>query len=76
MKIITQNGIAKYAFADNDWLDITGNNIVAPNFIIGDLSTINSVLYTSVDNMPEDFRGEKYLYDGVSFTANPDYTEV
>lgn len=72
MKIITQNGIAKYTFSDDVPLKITTKNIICPDFIIGDLNSLNSVLSSEVTDTPGDYRDEKYRYNGI-WSANVDY---
>ena len=66
-KIITHGGIAKYVFADEDELQVTASNIITPGFIIGDLNSGNCTVYTGVTDVPGDFDGDKYLYDGEGF---------
>ena len=76
MQIITKDGIAKYAFEDSDELQILGTKIIAPDFIIGDLNIANCILYANIEDVPQDFAGDKYLFDGEEFDPNPDYVEV
>ena len=83
MKTITFNGsnISAYRFADDDTITATEINTVIPNttefsdpFIISDLNTSNSTIHTGV-TPPEDWVGEKYFFDGTTWTDNPDYVE-
>lgn len=41
------------------------------DFIIGDLSSQNAVLYENVTNTPGDWFGGKYTFDGTVWTAVP-----
>lgn len=75
-KIITQGTIAKYIFDDSDEISVESGRIVTPDFIIGDLNSGNSTLYTGVTDVPEDFTGDKYLFDGEEFDPNPAYVEL
>ena len=74
MKIITQDGIAKYCFEDGDEVDVQSDRIIAPDLMIGDLNNTNSVLHINVADVPEDYEGLKYLYNG-TWISNPDYIE-
>jgi len=83
MKTITHNGsnISAYRFADDDEITATEKNIVLADttefddpFIIGDMNTSNSTIHTGV-TLPEDWVGGKYIFDGTSWSLNPDWSE-
>ena len=74
-KIITRNGVVKYVFDDTDSIDVQIGRIITPDFIIGDLNSTNCTFIENITDAPEDFSGDKYLYDGVNWTLNPDYME-
>ncbi len=76
MQTITfkDSNISAYIFEDNPTIIVTAENITCPNFIIGDLNSSNAVVYTGV-TPPEDWVGSKYLFDGTTWTENPDYVE-
>tara|TARA_R100000656_G_scaffold50037_1_gene40249 strand:+ start:1808 stop:2107 length:300 start_codon:yes stop_codon:yes gene_type:complete len=83
MKTITHNGsnISAYRFADDDEITATEKNIVLADttefddpFIIGDMNTSNSTIHTGV-TLPEDWAGGKYLFDGTTWSLNPDWSE-
>jgi hypothetical protein len=42
--------------------------------IICDMNSSNSTVHTGV-TQPADWRGGKYLFDGTTWTSNPNYTE-
>jgi hypothetical protein len=75
MNVIAKAGIAKYALSDEIFVHGTRGCYATAGLIISDLTPGNSTLYTGVNDVPEDFKGEKYLFDGSSWTANPDYVE-
>lgn len=64
MQIITCSGIAKYIFPNDAVLAFEADRIVAPGFDIGDLNNSNSILFLDVDDVPEDWCGDWYSYDG------------
>ena len=83
MNIITKNDVAIYRIADEFDLPSDGVSMIevveygSSNPVLiggGDVNANNSVVHEDVFNVPEDFIGGKYLYDGV-WTLNPDYTE-
>jgi hypothetical protein len=73
-KVITYKGIAKYIFDNVAELQVSSKNIVTPGFIIGDLNRDNCTIYMDISDVPGDFNGDKYLYDG-TWALNPDYLE-
>jgi len=82
VKTITQNGtnLSKYLFADDKPVDIQADriNVGSPDnldFIVGDLNSGNSTLYENVTDAPSDWSGDKYAYDGTTWTQNPDWVE-
>lgn len=77
MKTIVQNSttISKYVFDDSVVLDVQPKQIITPDFIIGDMGSDNSTVYENVTNVPEDWQGCKYLFDGTTWTLNPNWTE-
>ena len=76
MKTITENStnLSKYIFEDSDAIEVNANNIAAPGFIIGDLNVGNATLHESV-TPPDDWAGNKYFYDGSTWTLNPNWVE-
>ena len=76
MKAIVETGtnLSKYIFDEATELSVTINRIVTPHFIIGDLNSSNSVVHNNV-TPPEDWVGNKYTFDGTTWTQNPDWVE-
>jgi hypothetical protein len=76
MQTITFNesDISAYIFEDDQNLVATPTEITCPNFIIGDMNSTNATIHTGVTS-PEDWQGGKYLFDGTSWTLNPDWTD-
>lgn len=80
MKVITQNStnLAKYLLDDDTTIEPSTSNIVVgnpPKFIIGDLNSTTTTIYTDVTDAPSDWKGNKYTYDGTIWTLNPNWTE-
>lgn len=77
MKTIIEKdtNVSKYIFNDEDVVNITEINIVAPNMTICDLNSDNSFLVENVIP-PEDWVGCKYLFVDNTFLLNPEYKET
>lgn len=72
----TDNDTSLYLFDDEKEVDMQTDqiNVGEPSnldFIIGDLSSQNAVLYENVTNAPDDWFGGKYTFDGAAWTAVP-----
>lgn len=78
MKTITRkdNNVSKFLLEDNVQVDITTESITIAepeDTIIIDLNSSNTTLHTNVTNAPDDYVGEKYRFDGTTWSLNPDY---
>jgi len=70
----TATSLSKYVFVDDALVTIGADNIVTPSFIIGDLNTGNATMHEGV-TPPDDWSGNKYTFDGTTWTANPDWVD-
>jgi hypothetical protein len=78
MKTLVKNGISVYLFADDKVVNTasTHTEIGSPvELIAGDCNTSNSVMYTGV-TAPENWTGIRYLFDGTTWSANPNWTDT
>jgi len=67
--------VSAYLFNDATPVEVTSDNTIVGQpveFFISDMNNTTATLYVNVD-APEDWAGGKYLFDGTSWTANPDY---
>ena len=74
----TSSKLSKYLLADDVSVTMTADNITVGDpaqFIIGDMSEGTSILHTDVTNSPEDWAGNKYTFDGTTWTQNPDWVD-
>ena len=72
----TTNKRVKYVYADDKTLTVTSENITVGDpaeLIIGDLNSGNSTIVESVSNVPGDYYGDKYDYDGGTWTKRDDW---
>ena len=78
MQTITSDNfsnVSVFIFSDDVVLDIQHDRIICPNFVLGDLNSSNSTHHTGI-TPPEDWDGNKYLFDGTTWTANPNWRIV
>ena len=74
----TASGLSKYLLADDVTIVSNADNIVVGDpaqFIIGDLNSGNVTITENVTNSPEDWSGNKYFFDGTTWTLNPDWVD-
>ena len=74
----TTNKRVKYVYADDKTLTVTSENITVGDpaeLIIGDLNSGNSTIVESVSNVPGDYYGDKYDYDGGTWTKRDDWDD-
>tara|TARA_X000001382_G_C3077664_1_gene149473 strand:- start:62 stop:310 length:249 start_codon:yes stop_codon:yes gene_type:complete len=78
MKTITCRKISLYLLEDNETVNITENNIIIGDPVsntIWDCNSSNAFLHESVATPPDDWTGQKYLYDGTKWLENSNYVE-
>ena len=78
MQTIIHNdtNMSAYLFEDDVVITATASQTTASSlsFIIGDMKTSNSTIYTGV-TPPEDWRGCRYFFDGTTWTVNENWTD-
>jgi hypothetical protein len=82
MKTITENAtnLSKYLFEDSKAVNMGSDKITvgdpsAPDFYIADLNSSNATLTENVTNSPSDWTGNKYTFDGTTWTQDPNWVE-
>ena len=74
----TSTGLSKYLLADDVTITATANDITVGDpaqFIIADLNSGNTTITENVTNAPSDWTGNKYTFNGTTWTANPDWVD-
>ena len=74
----TSSGLSKYLLADDVTITATADHITVGDpaqFIIGDLNSTTVTVTDNVTNAPEDWTGNKYTFDGTTWTLNPDWVD-
>lgn len=86
MRVITETstGLAKYVFGNDTNISATATEIIVSEsadgedvvkFIIADLNSTLVTVTDNVTNVPDDWIGNKYLFDGITWTLSPDWVE-
>jgi|TARA_Y100000015_G_C2349712_1_gene69990 hypothetical protein len=74
----TSSNLSKYLLADDVDITATATEITVGDpaqFIIADLNSTTVTITDNVTNAPEDWTGNKYFFDGTTWTANPDWVD-
>jgi len=74
----TSTKLSKYLLADDVVITATATEITVGDpaqFIIADLNSTTVTITDNVTNAPEDWTGNKYFFDGTTWTANPDWVD-
>lgn len=74
----TATGLSKYLLEDNVSVTVNSDHIVVGDpaeFIIGDLNSDNATVYENLANTRSDWVGNKYTFDGTTWTQNPEWVE-
>lgn len=75
MKTLVRDGKSLYIFENDEFVVLYSDKIVVGDpekFIIGDCNKLNTTLYEDV-TPPEDWCVNRYVFDGVNWTVNPDW---
>ena len=74
----TSSNLSKYLLADDVTITATADNITVGDpaqFIIGDLNSTTVTVTDNVTNAPDDWTGNKYFFDGTTWTLNADWVD-
>lgn len=74
----TSSGLSKYLLADDVTITATADNITVGDpaqFIIDDLNSTTVTITDNVTNAPENWSGNRYTFDGTTWTANPNWVD-
>ena len=74
----TSSGLSKYLLADDVTITATADNITVGDpaqFIIGDLNSTTVTVTDGVTNAPDNWTGNRYTFDGTTWTANSDWVD-
>lgn len=82
MKTIVENStnLSKYLFENDMPLNIGSEEIAVGDpanldFYIGDLNSSNCTLHENVTNAPADWIGNKYTFDGTTWTQDSNWVD-
>jgi len=77
MQTITKDGSSCYLYDDTEVINIQNDVTIIGDpvtLIIADINTENGKVYQNV-TPPEDWEGNKYMFDGTTWTISPSYVE-
>tara|TARA_R100001460_G_scaffold16268_1_gene35639 strand:+ start:2033 stop:2287 length:255 start_codon:yes stop_codon:yes gene_type:complete len=72
----TATGLSKYLLEDDVSITANSDHIIVGDpakLIIGDLGAGDVTITENVTNAPSDWTGNKYTFDGTTWTLNPDW---
>jgi hypothetical protein len=80
MKTIVEiaTGLSKYLLEDDVSVTANSDHIVVGDpakFIVGDLNSGTVTITENVTNAPSDWTGNKYTFDGTTWTLNPSWVD-
>lgn len=74
----TSTGLSKYLLADDVTIVSNAENITVGDpaqFIISDMNSTTVTITENVTNAPADWSGNKYTFDGTTWTQNPNWVD-
>lgn len=74
----TATGLSKYLLEDDVSVVANSDHIVVGNpakFIVADLNSSTVTITENVTNAPSDWTGNKYTFDGTTWTQNPNWVD-
>ncbi len=74
----TSSQLSKYLLSDDVAVTMTSENITVGDpaqFIIGDMNSESATLHTGITNNPDDWVGNKYTFDGTTWTQDSDWVD-
>jgi hypothetical protein len=74
----TATNLSKYLLEDDVTVTSTPTEITVGDpaqFVVCDLNSDNATVVENVTNAPSDWTGNKYTFDGTTWTQNPNWVE-
>jgi hypothetical protein len=74
----TATGLSKYLLEDDVSVVANADHIVVGDpakLIVADLNASNVTITENVTNAPSDWTGNKYTFDGTTWTQNPNWVD-
>jgi hypothetical protein len=80
MKTIVEksSGLSKFVLSDDVTVKATKKHITVgtpAQFIINDMNSTTATIINNVTNTPEDWTGNKYLFDGSNWSINSEWVD-
>jgi len=74
----TATGLSKYLLEDDVSVVANSDHVVVGNpakFIVSDLNSSTTTITENITNAPSDWIGNKYTFDGTTWTQNPNWVD-
>jgi len=74
----TATGLSKYLLEDDVSVVANSDHVVVGNpakFIVSDLNFSTTTITENITNAPSDWIGNKYTFDGTTWTQNPNWVD-
>ena len=72
--VCNQTGLSKYLFEDADAVTVTATHVDTPTARILDMRSGTCTVHLGV-TAPGDWFGDRYFFDGDTWTPNPDFVD-
>ena len=74
--IDTNSKVSKFIFEDDVEITLTPEQIITPDFTIGDMDSSNSTLIENINDTPQDWIGHKYVYENNEWKRSPGWMDI
>jgi len=74
--IETTSKISKFIFEDDVEITLTPEQIITPEYTIGDMDSSNSTLIENITDTPQDWIGHKYMYENNKWKRSPSWMDI
>jgi hypothetical protein len=72
-----ESNVSLYSFEDSEIINQTIENTLIGDpiqWVIADCNSENSLMYNNA-TLPTNWKPQKYIFDGINWSLNPDYVE-
>ena len=73
----TADNVSRFIVEDDVVINSTSINISVGNpvkYTVWDLNKDNITIYTDITDVPDDYKGGKYCFNGSAWTSNPSWS--
>ena len=74
--IDTNTKVSKFIFEDDVEITLTPEQIITPEYTIGDMDSSNSTLIENITDTPQDWIGHKYIYENNEWKRSSGWMDI